>query len=211
MKPNLNLAERFATATPTVPEPCFILGTAMKPFSLGHHILLKRLNLPFCGNPLFDAGNDDLMIGIAICGQSYDETLEQLLDGTWPKVFEDWLSQLKSKKTSQTTLVESEVLFRAYLSDGYKRPPVWRHDIVKGITLSAPWEMLLKNRLVMAGYREHEVVNGYLPARWYDYYTVSELDAAARCGDASKWRKVFYTREDAEVADMFNQPDQEEK
>jgi len=204
----------------TVPEPCKVLGTALKPFCLGHHLLFKRLGLLFCGHALADVSEEDILVGIAICaGESYEKTLEQFLTGEWTAVFEKWLKDMRSafaarllrrRKFNKNLIKDAEILFRAYLQDGYQPTPVWKHDIKGGISLSAPWELVLKNRLVMAGYAETEVLNGYLPARWYDYYTVSELQWASKCKDEKKWRKIFYTQEDAKAINAKPNPQNQE-
>ena len=62
---------KVATALATVPQPCRILGTVLRPFCLGHHLIFKRLNLPFAGNHEADAGEEDILIGIAVCAGRY--------------------------------------------------------------------------------------------------------------------------------------------
>jgi len=191
----------FAQATDTVPEPCFILGTSLRPFCLGHHLLLKKLDLPFAGRPRASAGFDQIQIGIVICGQRYEETLEQLLTGTWEKIFDQWQAEVKKRSPSKAVIREAEILFRAYLEDGYRQPPIWQGEAGHKVSviLSTPWVLALKNRLVMAGYAESEVLNGYLPGRWYDYYSVLELNAARECSDPTKWKSVFITEDDADL------------
>ncbi len=159
------------------------------------------MNLPFCSEDLEALTPEQTQIGIAICAQSYEETLEQCLAGEWQRVFARWQRQLRGgwlrrRRMTEAVLLEGQQLFRAYLEDGYQKVPLWKYQTKKGIHLSAPWELVLKNRLMMAGYAESDVLNGYLPAKWYDYYTVLELAAAERCNDEKKWRRVFYTYED---------------
>ncbi|MEI7733163.1 MAG: hypothetical protein WCO56_26560 [Verrucomicrobiota bacterium] len=194
---------KFATSAATVPEPYCILGTTLQPFSLGHHLILKRLESPLCGG-LPDAFSlPDLLLGVAVCGQPYRVTMEQMLAGQWAREFARWQRQLrgpwwKRNRFSEWDVERAKLLFRRYLADGYGHPPIWSHAGPPGLTLTAPWELVLKNRLVIAGYSEHEVLSGYLPARWYDYYTVSELRCAEKCTDKLAWKKIFYTREDHE-------------
>lgn len=194
---------RYAQAAATVPEPCFVLGTPLRPFCLGFHLLFKRQGNPFCGSPSATVTDEEFIVAVALCGQTYDETLEQFLTGRWQREFKQWRGQLtggvfRRRRLTKAVLDEGKMLFRAYLSDGYSKPPVWKNLVAGGLTISTPWELTLKNRLVMAGYSELEVLNGYLPGRWYDYYAVSELNAAANCVDEKKWRRVFYTQEDHE-------------
>jgi hypothetical protein len=187
---------RFAQASATVPEPCHVLGTSLRPFCLGHHLLFKRLKLPFCGNPLASACDEDVLIGIAICAQRYEDNLEQLISGEWSKNIIRWKTKIAKQLSHQRQLNEGFLLFRAYLQDGYEHVPIWKYTSAKGVALSAPWEVLLKNSLVMNGYSKTEVLNGYLPELWYDYYTVMELRSATQCQDSAKWRKIFYTEDD---------------
>lgn len=198
----------FAQAAATVPEPIRVFGTPLRPFCLGHHLLFKRMGLPFAGSPMAEASEEQLHIGIALCGQSYEATLEQFLNGEWPHVFSRWQRDLAipwwkyrphSRKQFKALLEKGYLWFRAYLQDGYQKAPVLEDMEVKGgMTLSAPWELILKNTLIRSGYSESEIMSGYLPGRWYDYYTVHELEAAQKCTDAAKWKPVFFTKEDAD-------------
>jgi len=200
--------DKFATSAATVPEPCSVLGTSLRPFCLGHHLLFKRLALPFCGSPLADAEWEQIQIGIAICGQEWDETLAQLLNGEWGEVFGEWVSRLEfdtflgfrfRRKLSKEFLDDATALFRAYLQDGYKKVPVWENVSDKNaISISAPWEMMLRNKLIQNGYSEEDVMRHYLPAAWYDYYTICELNSAKACSDPARWQKVFFTQDDFE-------------
>ena len=194
--------DKFATSAATVPEPCSILGTALRPFCLGHHLLLKRLELPFAGIAMADASWEEIQVGIAICGQEWFESREQLLNGSWPRVFARWQRELEGRwwnrrRNSSATLAEAVALFRAYLADGYKRVPLWEDLNVKtGIELSAPWELVVKNKLIQNGHSEDDVMRQYLPSAWYDYYTIGELNAANRCENPANWKPYFYTRSD---------------
>lgn len=169
----------------------------LRPFCLGHHLLFKRLALPFTEAPIAASGIDNIMVGALICsGQSYEWTRDLFLSGKW-SLFVDRLSRglcgpwYARKKVD---LRESEDLFRAYLTDGYSRPPLNHYESRNGVQLTAPWEVLLKCRLVQAGFSESEVLNGYLPARWYDFFTLKELRQLDLCSDPSRWRRTFFTQ-----------------
>ena len=57
-------------------------------------------------------------------------------------------------------------------------------------------EEILKVRLVMAGFAEFEIYDKYMPLAWFDYYTVSELQAAHSLTDVRHWRKLFLKDDD---------------
>lgn len=190
---------RHADAVETVPEPRIIAGVVMRPFCLGHHLLLRAFGLPFAGSPEADAGPDDVFIGIAVCGMSYEGASEAIRGGTFNGEVAAWRRKLAGPWWNPRMLDYDaiEAAFRDYLADGYKMPPVWTYDGA-GIALSAPWEVMLKTRLHQAGLAETEILNGYLPARWYEYFAAAEMEAMARCDDPKAWRKLFFTKSDAE-------------
>jgi hypothetical protein len=194
---------RFANADAAIPQPKVVAGVLLHPFCLGHHLLLKHLGLPFAGNPEADCGPDDVVVGIAICGLTYGEGIMAVHHGELPDIIARWRKRAGGPwwKPVAINMDESEEKFREYLRDGYQMPPVWRHEGA-GIDMTAPWEYLLKCRLVSAGFSEDEVLSGYLPSRWYDYFTVSELIAAEKCDDPKKWRRLFFNKEHAEALNV---------
>ena len=122
--------------------------------------------------------------------------------GNWPEIIRQWKRDAAGPfwKRRRINWEEAEALFRSYLKDGYRDCPTWKYlSSAEGVELTAPWEQLLKIRLTGAGLSESEVLNGYLPSRWYDYFTVCELRQLDTCRDPLKWKKVFYTHRDAEA------------
>lgn len=189
---------RVAKATDLIPEAHCVMGTMLRPFSLGHHLLLGKVGSPFEGNPGAEAGADDLSIAVLICAAPFSDTQEAILSGEWAEIHRRWIQRLKPKFWQRTRFVhENELLkFGMYLADGYSRAPVWRHGMNSSLTLSAPWELLIASRLGLAGMSLADVLNLYLPAAWYLYHTQSEISQADNCADVSKWRRTFYTEED---------------
>lgn len=157
--------------------------------------MFLRLGLPFADSPKAKCNAEQLLRGVFACANSYEADIEGQLQGEWALRFEQWVKRVRKQKPD---MVEALAVFRAHLADGYRMAPVWRHVAVPGsVSMSAPWEELLKCRLVQAGFTLSEVLNGYLPEKWYDYFTLGELDQLKTCEDASKWRKTFYTIADA--------------
>ena len=75
-----------------IPEPQTILGLRLRPFSLGHVILLHRVESAFImgGVPDFT----DLALSVFICSQSYQETIKALDNPNLPEFMADWHNQL---------------------------------------------------------------------------------------------------------------------
>ncbi len=191
--------KRFADARDVVPQPFRVAGVELRPFCLGHHLLFKALGLPFCGNPEADCGTDDIKLGIAICGLTYEQGLEAVHSGSLPEIIAEWRKAVCGPWWNPRKIDDAatEQAFRDYLAIGYSMPPTWTHG-GKSFDLTAPWEVLLKTRLVMAGFSESDVVNGYLPGKWYEYFCAMELEQAHRCSDLKQWKPVFFTKQDAE-------------
>lgn len=189
---------KFASATDLVPEPRTVLGTLLRPFSLGHHLLLQKTGLPFAGQPYAKSEPHELALGVFICAASHGDTVRSMFRGEWESEFLRWNKSIGPRLLRRARFKHDTEAkkFADYLSDGYAKPPVYRHQVPESVTLSAPWECLLKCRLVQAGFSESEVLEKYLPAAWYDYFTVGELRQADLCRDVARWRKVFYTEDD---------------
>lgn len=199
---------RVASAFATVPQPCRLLGTTLRPFCLGHHLLLKRLGSPLAGDAEAACERADLLVAIAVCATDYETTLNELLDDSWATVFAQWRRDVTGHWWQfwrrKHDLVRVERKFRRYLKDGYEEPPVNKHVGGSTVALTAPWELRLKCTLTRAGFSESEALNGYLPARWYDYFTVLELMQVETLEDPKRWRPVFTTARDAALIEEAN-------
>jgi len=187
---------RYATALDLVPEPKTVLGTLLRPFSLGHHLLLEKLGSPYAAQPYADADADDLALAVFVCAAPYSETLRAIFRAEWTGEFKRWAKSIRRWRRPRFDHATEAAKFAEYLTDGYARPPVWRHETKNAVQLSAPWECLLKVRLVQGGFSEIEALEKYLPAAWYDYYTLSEIRMAENCTDPTRWQKLFFNQED---------------
>lgn len=190
---------RTATPRDLIPEAHCVLGTLLRPFSLGHHLLLTRLELPYAGDPDAEATSEILALAVFICAARYSETQEAILRGEWSAAHARWTKKLKGRFYHRPKFVHERELkkFAAYLADGYRTAPVCRHQSAGGVQLTAPWECLLQVRLIAAGLGRLETLELYLPAAWYHYHTAAELDQADDPNmTPARWRKVFWTTED---------------
>lgn len=188
---------RTATPSDLIPEAHCVMGTMLRPFSLGHHLLFVRCGLPFEGNVAIITNPDQLALAVFICAVPQTQTLEAILRGEWEAEHARWLKQLKPRFWQPTRFRHDDEAekFARYLADGYRRPPVWRHG--SGMSLSSPWECLLTCRLRSHGFSEREVNEGYLPANWYFYHTLRELKQADDYDPKhARWHRVFWTEQD---------------
>jgi hypothetical protein len=187
----------YATPTDLIPSAYCVLGTMLRPFSLGRHLLLTKINSPFADAPEAVSPDTDLALAVFICAAPYAQTYESLIRGELESDFSTWLKRIKPRwwQRSRFDPQAESAKFSAYLAEGYSRPPVWRHDSPSTIEITAPDACLLKCRLVAAGFSEADILENYLPAVWYDYYTACELSQAETIENPRQWRTVFYTEQ----------------
>lgn len=75
-----------------VPEPVTLLGLKLRPYSLGHKLLLHRIESAFvCGGPVTYT---DLAASIFICAQTYHEALASFSDPALPRFMAHWHRKL---------------------------------------------------------------------------------------------------------------------
>ena len=70
------MADEFYKAC--IPDPVHVLGFKLRPLSLGHIIILHRIDSPFVSGKEFDLS--DLASAVLICSLTYKEAIETILD-----------------------------------------------------------------------------------------------------------------------------------
>jgi hypothetical protein len=103
-----------STFNAIVPTPWTILGLKLKPFALGHLVLLHRLESPFItGAPPTYA---DLSMAVLMCSQTFEEAIESLSDPELDKVMADWATKLN--ENGPINLDEKCAAFESYMNEG---------------------------------------------------------------------------------------------
>ena len=112
-----------------VPEPVTLLGLRLRPYSLGHHLLLHRVESAFVtgGNVHYE----DLAISVFICAQPYAAALSSFNDATLPRFMRRWHRKLTGDvwwrralrlKVRPVDLKEKTAAFSKYIDDGSRVP-----------------------------------------------------------------------------------------
>ncbi len=184
---------RTATAADLVPEAHRVLGTLLRPFSLGHHLLLKRLGSPYTSHAEAEGSPAELALAVFCCAVPFSVSLETILSGEWDAAFAAWSRRLRAPWWRRTRFQHATeaAAWRAYLTDGYRAAPIWRHG--GGLQLTAPWECLMLARLGANGQHQADILELYLPAAWYAYHTLAELQRADNWTGRGQWLPTFYT------------------
>jgi hypothetical protein len=159
-----------------VPEPFQILGTELRPYALGHHLILERFENGFLSG---NGSVDDLIFGVIVCSQTYDEALTFMRAPDRDEQAAAWAEKVKAQLASEgqgLDIVDKAELFQVYLDDG-RRIPVYSYEDGKGSSVGAPWWQILKVTLLAElGLSESAVLNRPLRLSWLDYLSWREIN-----------------------------------
>ncbi len=126
-----------------IPEPYTILGLSLRPFSLGHFLLLQRFNCGFVSDKPTLGGIDDLILGCCVCSMTYEEFLDAITDDklfytkesvftkksirkeiSFKKWLKKWAKSVEKDiySSKEFNLYEKIQLFKNYINSGVKAP-----------------------------------------------------------------------------------------
>jgi len=158
------------------PEPVQLLGTRLRPFCLGHWLLLTRHGNGFLtGHPTAE----DLVAGILTCSLTFEEGAALWNAPDRDQQVEAWTKQLTAaclREHTTLNLVEKSAVFAGYLSTGQKMP-AYIYEESDAPPVGSPWPQVLKLLLMSElGMSETEVYNRPLTLCWWDYLGWRELN-----------------------------------
>lgn len=159
-------------AQATIPEPYRILGLRLRPFSLGHWLLMQRFNCAFIGTEATD--KSDLLTGVLICSMRYQEFLQFIEQKDFHKQIIKW-----GKRVGMLDLDDRGKLFQTYLKDSLSEPAYV--ELRPGGDGVGDWAQNLKITLMTRlGYTELEALDMPLSKALADYYKLAESDGFLR-------------------------------
>lgn len=178
------------------PRPCRILGIELRPFSLGHSLLLNDINSPFVAESPAPTTVHDLYIALSICALKY-ETAKALADeaDAWRKLCDEWIAENIKRNCGGTwariwkiargrPLPEWDIskdvhAFFKYLADGNARPDYKAEPGNDMAFLYSPWQlrMIVKLRREFGMSRE-EIMDMPLAEAWWMYLGSVEADGS---------------------------------
>jgi len=159
-----------------VPEPVQILGLEMRPFSLGHWLLLARFENGFLtGNVKLD----DVILAVLICSMTFEEACVFMAAADRDEQIRVWSEKVKLqlKLAGETLNVSAKAeLFSTYFKEGSKIP-AYQYTDTGTSAVGCPWTQVLKVTLMSElGMSETEVLNRSLRLSWWDYLSWRELN-----------------------------------
>lgn len=169
-----------------IPKPFKVLGRGLKPFSIGHEILLTASGNGFAQSSSEEYNGDPdkwfayLTLAIRICRQDYYSAINDVIGGNLK--FRLWLFLLL-----QTPFVlDIELMkFRAYLNHYRRGPEFTRKSEIARSSVGAPFEYVLKSFLcVKMGLSVEEALNYPYCTAIADYLTYLETKGALHVVDS---------------------------
>lgn len=129
----------FNNFTPDAPTVC--LKYRLKPYCLGHDILINRIASPLASFDLIGVSPKDLLAAVLICSQSYEEGEKSLRSPWLGLLLRVW--RIRLRQTNWFTETEK---FIRYRTNGMWMPETC--PPAKGRTLDSPWQFRLAAQLM---------------------------------------------------------------
>jgi len=151
-----------------IPEPFTICKLRLKPYSLGHIILLHRVDSAFVTGG--DAGLEDLITSVFLCSQSYEDGVKALDNPKLPKFMKSWQRQLGSFN------VKAKMAdFAAYI-EAHSKSPLFKFEVGKTKANHCPVAQLVKMALLSeTNLTETEILNRSWSLCLWDFVTLRTM------------------------------------
>lgn len=182
--------------TAAIPEPVAILGVRLRPFSLGHVLLLNRFGNAF--GTVKRPELADLIQAIVICSQDYADALADMDDPDLPAHVARWQRKLAPRNwlgIRQPGLGFSPrdalAAFAAYVREGSSFPLFSVDESKIGGVVAVPMvqsvKVTLQSKMHLA---ESEVLNRPWGLCLWDYFTLHAQEGNCKIGDTADYDKL---------------------
>ena len=185
-----------------LPPPFTICGVQLRPFCLGHYLILRHVNSPINAEVAKDVDMIEgiywLFHAIIVCALTYEENLklledDQLLKETTAK-FSDHLMQAMTKEKNWN-IHEKLVLFKRYLGYHFSIPMYEQEGKDEGKPTGIDWTQgiytVLKQDL---GYTESEILNMPMRKLFYEWCSVAERNGCIKVFNKTSLMQYAYAK-----------------
>lgn len=164
-------------ATAALPEPHTILGQRLKPFCMGHWLILCRFNSPLCRdeNPGLETP-DDLVFAVFVCCHEPDEFMVEIESPELPQKLEMW-----GKEIGLFDFQEKGRAFMRYFNDATRQPKFWQSGSSDAQPTGTHWSQAVTLTLTgQCGYTEAQVKNAPFGKVISDFMRYCETQGSVR-------------------------------
>ena len=169
----------------SIPEPYVILNIELKPFSLGHRLILEWAESSFLTNKKTTV--EDLLFAVFICGQTYEDGVASMWSDwrtgwmeRWGKMLmkPTWLHRVGIRKTVIPDFQKSAEVFVEYLLR-YCQVPGFTYDPSRSRAVCAPLVQVIKLSLLRnTNLSETEILNRPWGLCQWDHMMLKSQDGA---------------------------------
>jgi hypothetical protein len=183
-----------------IPEPWTILGLRLRPFALGHVLILHRFESPLVGD-ISTAISADLLFAVFVCSRTYENALDALND---PRLFDwiaDWSRKLCRPNIQQRIGLaapaaidwpEKFKAFAQYMVEGSKYPAFSVSMEQRPAEMSIPLIQIVRCVLLSkTSLTETEIMNRPWGQALTDYITIRAMEGAVQIVDADAIQDAF--------------------
>lgn len=152
--------ETAAYLEAALPTPAYVYGVRLKPFSIGHFLILSRINSKLFSGDVLKTDEPELKTAVLICAQDWDNAREFI----WSKELQDqgveWARKIEGKKFD---FLEEFLKFDKYVSSALEHPRIWGSDS-EGESIGCDWtESIIVSLVALLGYSESDAMNMHIP------------------------------------------------
>jgi len=179
--------------TAAIPEAVQVFGVLLRPFSLGHHLILSRFESPVISGG--EAGIDDVLFAVWVCGHRYEDAIESFASGRIWRELKRWKRVMRRRQwwglrpLTLAQFMKSSQLFSEYVAAACKSPNLHSGD--KGASVGSPTMQVLRVTLQRELHlSDTEVLNRPLSQCWWDMATLVELNGKGKVIDRDEYKEA---------------------
>lgn len=153
-----------------VPPKWSVLGVELRPFSLGHRVLLLHLGNPFVGEAT-EVKPADIVSAVQICARTWEDGLLLCSDTRES----DIAVRCHLRKLRNVDWQKAADTLAEYIEEGSSAPGYSQPSGGGGVGRWTPWEQIMRVSLIRdLRLSESEVMNRHLALSWWDFLTLRE-------------------------------------
>ena len=157
-----------------IPEPHVILGRKLRPFCIGHYLILSRFDCAYVSETSANASREDLIFAVLVCSMRPKDFMAFVEDDGAEKAVKDW-----GKKVGVFDFKEKSDAFQNYLAEHSQMPAFWIEQ--DGQRSGAHWtQSVLLCLTSQLGYTREEAEEMPLTQAFHDYLKHAENNGAVR-------------------------------
>lgn len=192
-----------------IPEPRTVLGLPLRPFCLGHLIILTRFESPILLDPA-TAISSDLLFAVFVCSRSYEDCLEALSSGEVFAWVADWSRQLTRptflqkiglRPASSIDWAAKFKSFAEYVAEASKHPTFSVEDNGRIRSLAQPLPAIVRTTLLAkTSLSDKEILNRPWGLALTEYLTIRAMEGVIQLTDSDAIEAARRAAEEYEAA-----------